>query len=100
MSDPIVFEDARTLLSVLVDLERIASGNGPSSHELANAPVLSGWHLCPVTVPCLLGSVSGHPSIGNANIVTSPLVAIDPSGRWARTRSRWYSLAGGVRLDG
>lgn len=100
MSGPIMFEDARTLMSLLVDLERMACGGGPSRTALASAPVLARWHLCSIKVPCLIGSVTGHPILGNTDIVTSPLVAIDPSGRWARTRSRWYALEGKVRLDG
>lgn len=100
MSDPILFEGARKLMSVAVGLQRLANGHPPSFLALESAPFLSGWQFCPVNVPGLMGRVTGHPTLGNTSVVTSPLVAIDPLGRWARTRSRWYSLEPLVRSDG
>jgi hypothetical protein len=66
----------------------------PCGTELKDAPLLDHWHeqkLFGASV--LVGRVFGHPVLGSDRwIVTSELLARDPQGRWARTRSRWYRL--------
>ena len=67
----------------------------PTPEALANAPVLSKW-LAAIDcagVPCLAGTVTGHPKLDDGKrIFSSVLVALDPGGAWARSRSRWYRL--------
>lgn len=67
----------------------------PSPETLTEAPVLRDW-LAAINfagVPCLAGTVEGHPRLEDGKrIFTSVLVALDPDGRWARSRSRWYRL--------
>lgn len=67
----------------------------PTPEALADAPVLRDW-LAAIDfagVPCLAGTVTGHPRLGDGKrIFTSVLIALDPGGKWARSRSRWYRL--------
>lgn len=69
----------------------------PSERELAEAPVLSNWSFARVTGDvglALVGSVRGHPRLGNRPaVVTSELIAFVPEQGWAVTRSRVYRLA-------
>lgn len=71
---------------------------GPSRLELATAPVLQHWRpfrtLHGGTV--LGGYVSGHPVLRDGPIRTSGLLSLCPTGRWARTVSRWYRLGAPV----
>lgn len=67
----------------------------PTPEILADAPVLRDWlaALDFAGVPCLAGTVTGHPRLDDGKrIFTSVLVALDPGGEWARSRSRWYRL--------
>lgn len=69
----------------------------PSSEVLFCAPVLRDWiaMLDAPGVLCLGGTVTGHPLLEDGmRIYTSMLITLDPGGAWARTRSRWYRLAG------
>ncbi|MBJ2152674.1 DUF6634 family protein [Paracoccus sp. IB05] len=67
----------------------------PTPEILADAPLLCNW-LAAIDfagVLCLAGTVSGHPRLEDGKrIFTSVLVALDPGGAWARSRSRWYRL--------
>lgn len=67
----------------------------PSEADIANAPVLSDWMpaLSPFAHVILVGKVVGHPLLGTRSITTSQLIAIHAEAGWARTVSRWYSLA-------
>ncbi|WP_024843877.1 DUF6634 family protein [Paracoccus pantotrophus] len=71
-----------------------AAEAGPSDADLAQAPALSDWKaaISPGGYVMLWGEVTDHPLLGNANIHTSQLIAIDPEAGWARTASRWYRL--------
>ena len=64
----------------------------PSQADLADAPVLDCWRplISHRGDLILWGMVSGHPRLGNNQITTSQLVAIDAAQGWARTASRWY----------
>ena len=87
-----LFFDALATQLVARDLERLQRGWLPGPAELDLAPVLLDWSFHPHMTPALRGQAFNHPDLGNARIVTSPLVAIDIDGRWARTKSRWYRL--------
>lgn len=72
-----------------------AAEAGPSDTDIANAPILSDWMpaISPFAHVILVGEVVGHPILGKRSITTSQLIAIHPEAGWARTVSRWYSLA-------
>jgi hypothetical protein len=65
------------------------------------APLLDEWRIIEVDGHDLhlVGRVSGHPHLREgARAVTSRLLWLDPSERWARTWSRLYRL--GTRAHG
>ena len=69
---------------------------GPSSADLAHAPVLNSWIVVqsdPIFCS-FIGLVSDHPIIAKecAPVTTSPIMAINLEKNWARTMSRWYVL--------
>lgn len=84
------------------EMRAIAEGGKPTCRCLAGAPILDDWWQ--VAHPLygyvvLLGRVTGHPLLGNANIHTSALRALALDLSWARTTSRLYRL-GTPRLAG
>jgi len=75
-------------LSAIADAER-----GPGPKDLDDAPVLTGWRL--MLDGALLraaGDLSGHPTISDPFVTTSPVLGFDAGAGWIRTRSRWYRL--------
>ena len=89
-------DDLRKFEALIRDLRRVYSGRAPTEADLENAPVLNAWNPCEMSVSCLEGIVSGHPSLGNKVIHTSQLYVVNVSERWARTYSRWYRLGGSM----
>ncbi|WP_045389935.1 DUF6634 family protein [Falsirhodobacter sp. alg1] len=71
-----------------------AAEAGPSALELDSAPDLDLWRpqITVIGELVLEGDVRGHPILGNNTIITSPVIALDPDDRWARTVSSWYRL--------
>lgn len=68
---------------------------GPSEHDLTDAPILNPWQILQENEPPILrlyGCATGHPTIDDDFLTTSPLLAFDPASGWARTRSRWYKI--------
>jgi hypothetical protein len=88
------------LRSLADDLDRIAAGEAPTATDLAQAPLLVDWRFMLTWAGVsLVGFAAGHPLRGSRHIATSPLWALDPDLRWARTLSRFYRLgvpAGGA----
>jgi len=87
---------------IQVALDAIAAG--PSDGDLAHAPVLSGWSMHRygnADVWSLRGHIAAHPVLtGDGDLIaTSPVLAIDPSLRWARTVSRFYRLGHVAHAD-
>ena len=81
------------LTRLLCDIRDLRAGELPSSKDLMDAPIIEQWSLGLIPASCLVGSVCGHPILGNrARISTSHLVLIDPDHGWARTWSRYYRL--------
>jgi hypothetical protein len=80
------------LRRLATDLESL-SHRPVSAFALRDAPAIDGWAamLAPVGV-CLIGQATRHPRLGNRPVITSPLYAADPDGRWVRTTSRFYRL--------
>lgn len=78
------------------DIDLLASGWRPDERVLAEAPLISCWSV----VECgqgpaiaMVGMVAGHPRFpGIRPVLTSPLIAVDLEGRWARTEGRFYRL--------
>ncbi|WP_404555897.1 DUF6634 family protein [Bradyrhizobium niftali] len=93
--DPIL----RDLGKLTADLRRIRAGDGPSSKVLEGCPLLDQWSIGFLPAACLVGAVYRHPLLGSRpSLYTSEIVFIDPSRRWARTRSMYYRL-GAERHD-
>lgn len=79
---------------LVTDLEHIVSGT-ISVRDLGATSVIENWTHSLRRVPCLAGSVEGHPLFRNgAAVVTSEPYAHFHSGdeHFARTLSRWYRL--------
>jgi hypothetical protein len=81
----------------LLSLIRI-DANSPVQGEIAMAsPVLSNWRLIAGNgddvLGVLVGEVSGHPSLSDGWIVTSPVAEIAGDRSWAQTTNRRYQLA-------
>jgi hypothetical protein len=75
------------------DLRELGAGNMPSRSDLNACPLLDQWSLGFIKVPCIVGDLRQHPTLGNlSHIHTSELVFLDPRKRWVRTRSKFYRL--------
>lgn len=86
------FEIAR-LKALVTDLERARNGQHPSRQVIAHAPFLHNWQLAHRQEPCLMGTVTGHPTIKNdRRAMTSGLWLLSPALGYARTISRFYAL--------
>ncbi|WP_442935516.1 DUF6634 family protein [Nitratireductor sp. CH_MIT9313-5] len=83
----------RILLSPPVLLDR----HFESVHK--NAIPIEQWHFSERWVPCLTGSVTDHPSLGEGphRVRTSQLWAVSEELKLARTYSRWYRLGSKAR---
>ncbi|KQY03690.1 hypothetical protein ASD36_15090 [Rhizobium sp. Root1334] len=72
------------------DLERFASLGPGSVHSETS---VSAWVLAKRTVPVLMGTMAGHPTIKTGNVgFTTEVVYVDQSNHLARTINRWYRL--------
>jgi hypothetical protein len=90
-----------SLAKLLCDIRNLHAGESPSSESLEAAPIIEQWSYGLVPAGCLIGSVRGHPILGNRiRIHTSQLVFIDPDHGWARTWSRYYRLGTPERPTG
>ena len=81
------------LRSLANDLDRVHGATGPTTEDLASAPLIVDW--CCVLSPLglrLAGFVAGHPILGNRPALTSQVWAADAGGAWIRTLSRFYRL--------
>ncbi len=79
---------SEALLAAIADTER-----GPGPTDLKDAPVLNRWWLMPDGILLrAAGDLTGHPTIFDPFVTTSPVLGFDASAGWMRTRSRWYKL--------
>lgn len=72
----------------------------PSDEVLASAPFLDGWWI--IQAGHFLrarGQVDGHPSIDDPYVTTSPIMGLNATEGWMRTRSRYYRLGTPIDLD-
>jgi len=75
------------------DLRRIAAGDLPNPADLADAPVISDWVMSVRPESCLVGAISGHPSIGHMRPGrTTSIFAFAPDAGFVRTFNRYYRL--------
>jgi hypothetical protein len=82
-----------SLTSLLRDIRDLRVGEIPRSLDLEAAPTIDQWSYGLTPARCIVGSVRGHPILGNrARVHTSELILIDPEDGWARTWSRYYRL--------
>lgn len=82
-----------SLEDLLDDIHHLGIDGERPTETFANAPLLQDWSLAAMGSPCLVGSVSGHPLLGNRRrIHTSQLMYFDVEQNWARTWSRYYRL--------
>ncbi|WP_408901599.1 DUF6634 family protein [Pararoseomonas indoligenes] len=99
-----LLREATRLELLAADLRRIADEGAPTKQELDRAPILRGWSLTTIDLPCLVGMGSNHPTLRQGPIYTTDVWAIDEDACWARTLSRFYRLAepaqSGARNDG
>lgn len=88
--------DIERIISGLREAQKIADGYVPTEADLAGAPLISNWIFATAPGdpgPTLVGSITGHPTLGNSALsTTSVVLAIDVEAGWARTVSRYYRL--------
>lgn len=82
------------LRSLLTDLERLTLPGDYSAPD--NAVIIRNCYLASRAVPCLMGVMSGHPSIKDGPGITSELFYLDRKRRVGRTLSRWYRFDEGL----
>jgi hypothetical protein len=81
------------LTNLLSDIREIRAGEMPPAKVLRDAPIIEQWSCGLIPAGCIVGSVRGHPILGDrAHVHTSHLVLIDRENGWARTWSRYYRL--------
>lgn len=86
-------EMAEDLARLSADFAHLRDQGQPTEAMLRDAPILQCWGAAQGPAPCLIGSVIGHPILGDRRIIhTSEVYALDPDEGWARTWSRFYRL--------
>ena len=94
-------DTARRAKSLADDLRRIAAGDLPTAADLDGVPVIDRWTVSVRAESCLVGVVSGHPSVGQMRPgATTSLFAFAPDLGWARTWNRYYRLGRRAGDDG
>ena len=75
----------------LAAMEQAEVGPGPG--DLDGAPRIDGWSLIiDGQILRAQGDLTGHPTISDPWVTTSPVLGYDAEAAWMRTRSRWYVL--------
>lgn len=82
------------LKSLVFDLERLSAPGGFA--DIGEAVTIRNSILTNRTVPCLIGQMSGHPTIRDGAGLTSELFYLDRKRQIARTLSRWYRFEDGL----
>jgi hypothetical protein len=80
----------KQLQSLVSDLGNLENNRSPL--HLASCVQIDQWAIAQRAVPCLIGNVTGHPTLGNGPTATSELFYMDTERGYARTLSRWYRL--------
>ncbi len=80
-------EFAKTIVEALEEVAEF------SRDDLDDAPLIEDWVITGAFAPCLIGRVTGHPTVRDGRLVhTSVLIAISVREGWARTLNRFYQL--------
>jgi hypothetical protein len=80
------------LRSLLVDLEAVACDDHYKFR--GNAVFIEDWMLMRRTIPCLAGTMTGHPTVTDGSPgITTEIYFIDEDRGIARSMSRWYRLS-------
>jgi hypothetical protein len=89
-----LIDEANRFESLRDDFMLAAKGELPSGLSYKDAPFIEGWAIVHMTVPCLVGYVSGHPVLpgDRRTIATSQAWLMSSDHDWLRTQSRWYRL--------
>ncbi len=75
------------------DIAYLQTVGAPDPDDLRDAPILDAWRFALLPTRCLVGSVTGHPLLGNSPLMhTTPIFASDVEAGWVRTLSRFYRL--------
>lgn len=70
-----------------------AAEDGPTDADLIDAPTLDFWRIEMWNDHFrIYGECSDHPEIDDRYVTTAPLLALNSSGGWARSRTRWYKI--------
>lgn len=93
---------AANLRCLANDLERIASGLGPTDLEIAFAPVLRDWRPCLTSTadPAIKGVLSGHAVIPDGERLYAEILAADPDLLWVRLWGGFYRLGASASEEG
>ena len=84
-----------SILEALDEAER-----GPTPEQLTGAPLLENWWIQDMGVLRARGDLSGHPSITDPFVTTSPVLGFDVAAGWMRTQSRFYRIGPPLALPG
>jgi hypothetical protein len=85
--------DLPNLVARLRDLADDLEGFHEHGHIPEIAVAIEDWVLLRRAVPCLVGTMSGHPTVGDGNAgATTELFVFDTEAGIARTFNRWYRL--------
>ncbi|WAJ30996.1 hypothetical protein [Antarcticirhabdus aurantiaca] len=86
-------EHLERLKALVADIESLKVGGDPARLAEGNAVHIRGWSPSTRPVPCLRGTMEGHPSVRDGRHgETSDLWVWAPDHGVARTLSRWYTL--------
>jgi len=87
-------EEIGRVEKLLADLKALRAGTPPTELPgFDQAPILDNWSHSRMMLPCLVGSVTGHPRMGDKPVIhTSDLWVTADDYSCARTLSRWYRL--------
>jgi hypothetical protein len=83
-----ISETVEKLRLLADDLEGLCNGTMPPIPEVS----ITRWLLARRAVPCLVGKVSGHPTVKGQTAATTEVFFLNQTVGLARTFNRWYSL--------
>jgi hypothetical protein len=77
------------------DLESVCKGIVPAVPDVS----VSEWFLQYKAAPCIVGKVSGHPTVRGDYVATTEVFFLNESLGLARTSTRWYRLGRPLHAD-
>lgn len=88
-------ETVRRLRSLADDLEGVCQGVAPAVPGVT----VDEWFWGQKALPCLVGKITGHPTLRGPYSATSQLFFLNQNAGLARTYTRWYRLGRPVIND-